>query len=150
MRRKILPGKNPLCVCGHRLLQHYKYKDDDGYGGCNVKKHELLQKFDSVYCACPKFFDRRHCKIKENDPVLNVLRTRKRAVHIVQAIWYDYEELTELSKVSRPTVSRKCNLFLLLGLVDRSWGWGGLQDVMNFRINWLIFDHLRKEGIIVD
>lgn len=150
MRRKILPGKNPLCVCGHRLLQHYKYSDVPGYSGCKVKNQELLQKFNSVYCGCPKFFDRRHCKIKENDPVLNVLRSRKRSFHITQAVWYDYDELTEKSGVSRPTVSRRCNLFLLLGLVDRQWGLGYIRDSMTFRINWLVLEYLRREGMIID
>lgn len=150
MRRKILPGKNPLCVCGHRLNQHYKFKAGPGYGGCNVKDQKLLEKFNSVFCGCSKFFDRRHCKIKENDPVLHVLRRRKRAYHLREAVWYDYPELTRFSGVSRPTVSRKCNLFLLLGLVDRHWGYGFIRDAMEFRINWLILEHLRKEGIIVD
>jgi len=147
LRRKILPGKNPLCVCGHRKSQHYQYTDL-GSGGCKVKEHNLLEKFDSVYCACDKFFDRRHCKIQENDPVLLVLTRHKRTIKISNAVWYDYPELTEYSHVSRPTVSRRCNLFLLLGLVDRMWSWGTFESIMNFRINWLIYDHLRKEGII--
>lgn len=149
MRRKVLPGKNPLCVCGHRLNQHYKYTPV-GSGGCKVKHHSLLDKFESMYCGCDKFFDRRHCKIKENDPVLQVFRKKKRAWHISESVWYDYVELTERSGVSRPTVSRRCNLFLLLGLLDRKYGMGYHRDYMYFRINWLILAHLRDEGIVID
>jgi len=150
LRRKILPGKNPLCVCGHRYISHH-YHDSigTGYGPCKVKDEKLDRKFNSPYCSCDKFLDRRHCKIKENDSVLHILTRHKRTIDIADAVWYDYEELTEYSGVSRPTVSRRCNLFLLLGLVDRMWSWGGIEDVMNFRINWLIYDHLRKEGIII-
>ena len=149
MRRKVFPGKNPLCVCGHRMLQHYQYTDKES-GGCKVKNHELLDKFESVFCACEKFFDRRHCKIKESDPVLQVFKKRKRAWHIVESVWYDYVELTQRSGVSRPTVSRRCNLFLLLGLVNRQWGMGFHREYMYFRLNWLILAHLREEGIVAD
>ncbi len=149
MRRKILLGKNPLCVCGHRLNQHWKYKDAPRYGGCQVGDYTLQQKFNSKYCSCEKFFDRRHCKIKSYDPVLLVLKRHIKHLHQNEALWYDYPELTKLSNVSRPTVSRRCNLFMLLGLVDRMWGYGYIQDVMCFKLNWLIYDHLKKEGIIV-
>lgn len=150
MKRKILPGKNPLCVCGHRLISHYhNEKFSAGYGGCKVKDLTLRQKFGSKYCSCEKFFDRRHCKIKSYDPVLLVLKRHIKHLHQNESFWYDYVELTKLSHVSRATVSRRCNLFMLLGLVVREWGMGFFTDVMNFKLNWLIYDHLKKEGIIV-
>lgn len=143
MRRKVLPGKNPDCICGHTRNEHWKYTDDKGWGSCK-DQNQSTNRQNFIYCACTKFVDKRHYKISEYDIILSFLVNHKKW-------WYTQAELADKTGASRPTVSRRKDRFLSMHLIDQhGTTWDGNMWVEQFGINIKRYLKLVEEGVIVD
>lgn len=156
MKRKPLKeSPENRCICGHTRKQHYQfiYEQDpvlvaklrkshgswfnEGASGCAIG-WDIKSK---IYCHCDKYLDRRHCKIKKDDPVL--LYCRKEFDIVVTGMEWD-------GVGSLATISRRVTLFKFLGMLkEEGWSARFTTRAMAYAFNEEVYQDLIKEGIIV-
>jgi hypothetical protein len=159
MKRKPLQeSPSDKCVCGHERKEHYQliYELDPGlvaklrksHGSWfNESRNDCSHNEDAKNwreaCHCEKYLDRRHCKIKKEDEVL-------------QYCLDEFNDITvtgidiDLKAVSLATASRRVALFKLLGLlVDDGWSPRFTARAFSYKFNIAVFRELIEEGIIV-
>jgi len=146
LRRKVLPGKNPDCICGHTRDCHWKYcstTKNAEWGSCKDDTQSTNRQ-NFIYCACTKFVDKRHYKISKYDLILSYLVDHKKFA-------YTQADLTNRTGASRPTVSRRKDRFLSMHLIDaHGHAWDGNMWVEQYSINIKRYLKLVEEGVIVD
>ena len=121
--KPIKQGPGDLCICGHKRSQHYQfiYEQDpilvaklrkshgswfnEGASGCSVGEKSN----EPEYCHCDKYIDRRHCKIKDNDPMLQYCMSEVYDITVTGAY---YDKIASMA-----TSSRRICLFKFLGML---------------------------------
>lgn len=149
-RKPLPPLKDPKCVCGHAQSNHrdvtYRNprtekleKDTECLDG-DVRENPAHY----YYCKCKYFLDRRHCKIKWNDPAFKYVRTHPD--YIIQM------DLVMKKICTNATASRRIDLFELLGFVKRA----GFAPIGDYSARAVVYEadlnkiaQLQEEGIIV-
>ena len=163
MKLKPIPeSPDDKCVCGHTRKEHYKlfYENNPTVEAARRESHgkwfrennnscafgaEFKDPEEEYhYCGCDKYLDRRHCKIKLDDPIVQ---------YIMDHNSWNMTDM-RLEKIgTAPTISRRVQLLEFLGAVERS---GYLAESMydltarciDYQTNQEIFNKLIDEGII--
>lgn len=157
-RKPLVESSEDKCICGHKRAEHYQEllknkkfaaKEKETHGSYfNAEENSCCVGSDvkprADYCFCDKYLDRRHCKIKKTDPILRYLKMRP-------GLWLDYDDFKQFTGCSMPTISRRCALFFMLDLVEKTYiSSGTFGSFTNHKLNHNIYEKLVKEGIIVD
>ena len=155
-RKKLKESPNDKCVCGHERKKHYAfiYEQDPALVAKLRKQHGSWFNESANYCShnenaedwrdrcpCEKYLDRRHCKIKRDDPMLQYCKSNFDITVTGAEI--------DVEGVSLATASRRVALFLLLGLIQRD-GWSPRFTARAFSYSWNEgkYHELIDEGII--
>jgi len=128
---------DPVLVAKLRK-SHGSWFNEDNSGcsvGANSGDHEL-------YCQCDKYIDRRHCKIKSDDPMLQYCMDEIYDITVTGAY---YDKIASMA-----TSSRRIGLFKFLGLlVTDGWSARFTARALSYRFKVEIYRELVAEGIIV-